>query len=227
MGALFKRNANIEKVNLLEDDTHYKHDEMSDSKFAALFVIFAAVTIVVIAGLYFAFLGYYESINESTDRLNRKIESSAEIQLEYTELADRKKNLENYITSAGKVIDVFRTYPQISFEHINIIENIIAESSAELGLNTYITELQYDNYELTVHITSDTDTDPSQKIPAMIAEKLSAYKEFSNVTYSGYTMYSADTTAMNSIIMNEIKITLNAAEFSTETETQGGKIEKS
>lgn len=60
----------------------------------------------------------------------------------------------------------------------------------------------------------------------MIAEKLTAYKEFSNVTYSGYTIYSADTTAMNSIIMNEIKITLNPAEFSTETESQGGKIEK-
>jgi len=204
----------------------HKRYEVSDSKFAALFVIAAVMTIVVIAGLYFAFLRYYESINERTDRLNKNIEASEEIQLEYKELAEREKYLENYITSAGKVIDVFRTYPQISFEHINIIENIVAESSAELGVNTYITELQYDNYELTVRINSETDTDPSQKVPAMIAEKLTAYKEFSNVTYSGYTIYSADTTAMNSIIMNEIKITLNPAEFSTETESQGGKIEK-
>ncbi len=226
VGALFKRNGNKEKVNLLENETCHKRYEMSDSKFAALFVIAAVMTIVVIAGLYFAFLRYYESINERSDRLNKKIEASEEIQLEYTELAEREKYLENYITSAGKVIDVFRTYPQISFEYINIIENIVAESSAELGLNTYITELQYENYELTVHITSETDADPSQKVPAMIAEKLSAYKEFSNVTYSGYTIYSADTTAMNSIIMNEIKITLNPAEFSTETESQGGKIEK-
>ncbi len=226
VGALFKRNGNKEKVNLLENETCHKRYEMSDSKFAALFVIAAVMTIVVIAGLYFAFLRYYESINERTDRLNKKIEASEEIQLEYTELAEREKYLENYITSAGKVIDVFRTYPQISFEYINIIENIVAESSAELGLNTYITELQYENYELTVHITSETDADPSQKVPSMIVEKLSAYKEFSNVTYSGYTIYSADTTAMNSIIMNEIKITLNPAEFSTETESQGGKIEK-
>ncbi|MGN0620590.1 MAG: pilus assembly protein PilM [Porcipelethomonas sp.] len=222
IGAMFKRNKNTEKVNLLETDSANKNAVKSDSSFTILLLGTLLGSAALIGGIWFALQMRCNSIETKTNELRAKINSAATIeqQQEYAELVKKEASINNYRNAIEKALNAFRTHPQVSSEYIDIIDTAFTEASNELGLWADVSMFSYSNYSFSISLIVGADSDPSQTLPALIVEKLSACDKFTDVSYSGYTISSAEDMGQKSV-QYEISIVLNELELPTEAETEG------
>ena len=62
----------------------------------------------------------------------------------------------------------------------------LSEAAAELNLEATILTISYDNGFLVVDIEAQANEDPSQALPSVIVDKMTAIEEFEQVHYLGY-----------------------------------------
>ncbi len=217
IGALFKRNKAVEKVNLLETDTTHKSKIKSNASYTTLLAGSLGLTALLIGGIWFGLNVKHESVMNELNSVESKIKSSEKKKKMFDTLSEQEVKINQYRNDISIAADAFKTHPSISYEYINIIETEMINAANELGLWAQITNFTYDSYTISLSIRTAADSDPSQSLPALIVEKLLLHEEFADVIYSGYSISYDET---NSKVVNyELQIPVAPIELPTEEET--------
>lgn len=217
IGALFKRNKSIEKVNLLETDTVHKSKIKSDTSYSVILTVSLGAAVAVVGGVWFGMNMKYESVSDELSNIESKISSNQDKLELFDTLSMQEEKINQYRNDISIASDAFKTHPAISQEYINIIESEMVNAANELNLWAQITNFTYDNYTVILSIRTAADSDPSQSLPALIVEKLLIHSEFADVIYNGYNISYNET---NSKVVNyEIQIPIAPIELPTEETT--------
>lgn len=189
IGALYKRDKNTEKINLLETDTIHKSSAIkSDKGFTSILVVALGLTVVIIGGIWISLDLYNKGIVHQTELVNEELEApkTSECLARYNSLIAQEEFVNRYRDAIKKAKDAFDTKPVLSKYYYDLIENAVAEASSDLGLTSKIEKLDYSNFTFTLEVVCDADADPSQTLPSVIAQKLTACEDFVDVEYTGY-----------------------------------------
>lgn len=217
IGALFKRNKSVEKVNLLETDTVHKSKVQSDTSYTVILAATLGITVAAVAGVWFGADMKYQSVNDELTSVQSKINNNQDKLELFNTLSVQEEKINQYRNGISTAADAFKTHPAISEEYFTIIESEMINAANELNLWAQINDFNYDNYTITLSIRTAADSDPSQSLPALIVEKLLTHGEFADVIYNGYNISYNDT---NSKVVNyEIQIPLSPIELPTEEAT--------
>lgn len=214
IGALFKRNKSVEKVNLLETDTVHKNKIKSDTSYSVLLVGTLGIAVAAVAGVWFGFNMKYQSVSEELTSVENKISSNQGKLDLFNTLTMQEEKINQYRNDIGAAADAFKTHPAISQEYFNIIESEMINAANELNLWAQINNFSYDSYSVTLSIRTAADSDPSQSLPALIVEKLLTHSEFADVIYNGYNISFDENNGK--VVNYEIQIPLEPIELPTE-----------
>lgn len=189
IGALYKRDKNTEKINLLETDTIHKSSAIkSDKGFTSILVVALGLTVVIIGGIWVSLDLYNKGIVHQTELVNEELGApkTSESLARYSSLIAQEEFVNRYRDAIKRAKDAFDTKPVLSKYYYDLIENAVAEASSDLGLTSKIETLDYSNFTFTLDVVCDADADPSQTLPSVIAQKLTACDDFVDVKYTGY-----------------------------------------
>lgn len=221
IGALFKRNKLIERINLLETDTDHKKKIKSDTSYSVMLTCILGIAIAVIGGIYFGLNIKYNSVKDDLNSVESKINSQDTInKMKLFETLEKQEDkINEYRNDISAAAYAFKTHPSISEEYIDIIEGEMINAANELNLWAQITEFRYENYTIILSIRTAADSDPSQSLPALIVEKLLTHREFADVIYNGYNISYNESSGK--VVNYEIQIPLEPIEIPTELNTEG------
>ncbi len=201
IGALFKRNKDTEKVNLLESGgtASIINDKIkSDSSFKGLMIGAVVASLVIMGGI----TGVCKFINAG-------IEKDIDAQVSYMEdpatIADLEKhenrtlmldNVRNYKNMAFQADNAYKSQPVLNQATVNKIDEILAEVNEELDSVAFIDNIAYSNGQWAMviaddHIDALNELEGVPKLPALLAQKLDECDEFfAGVEYLGYSVTS-------------------------------------
>ena len=188
IGAMFKRNKDTERINLLETDTVNNNRIKSNSSYTALLLASCAIVVVIMGGI----IGYLaisnNNIKKDTQRVIAEINSpkTKEKQARVVELQDMKTKVKDYENRVENAYDAYKTNPIIEKALYDKMDAKLSEAAAELNLEATILTISYDNGFLVVDIEAQANEDPSQALPSVIVDKMTAIEEFEQVHYLGY-----------------------------------------
>lgn len=221
IGALFKRNKLIERINLLETDTDHKKKIKSDTSYSLMLTCILGIAIAVIGGIYFGLNIKYNSVKDDLNSVESKINSQDTINKMnlFDTLEKQEEKINEYRNDISAAAYAFKTHPSISEVYIDIIEGEMINAANELNLWAQITEFRYENYTVILSIRTAADSDPSQSLPALIVEKLLTHSEFADVIYNGYNISYNESSGK--VVNYEIQIPLEPIEIPTESNTEG------
>ena len=200
IGAMFKRNKDTERINLLETDTVNNNKIRSDSSYLLILGLCALLS----AGLCFGGWFYLTMRNRSYEK---KIETIREKQASplCEQLNEQLKMLAAKITTTktytNGATDAYYSYvsqPKPSKEQFAELHNTIVDTIAEVlelededAKKEAITfnKLEYSNgyYAIEVFHLKEKDT-PMPTIPTKLANKLRALPDVYDVPYVGYSI---------------------------------------
>lgn len=224
IGAMFKRNKDTEKINLLETDTINNSVIKSNTSYGALLLASCAAVVVVMGGI----IGYLaisnSNIKKETQQIVNEIDSpeTKKKQVRVKELEEMKTKVKDYQTRITNAYDAYKTNPIIEKALYDKIDSKLSEAAGELNLDAKITQISYENGLLIMDIEAQADGDSSQTLPSVIVDKMTTIEEFEEILYSGYDL--ADTgdegaaEGAKEIIMT-LEIKLKAGEIAIEAPT--------
>lgn len=191
IGAMFKRNRETERINLLQTDTVNNNKIKSDKSYVGMLVGAVAVSAVLVLGTWAGLTAYNASIENDIADVNAKINSA-----ETKAKREQKKMLDNLLTqvtsyrsSVMDAYDAFQTRPYLVEKTFKTVDDTVKAASDELRLETDILNWDYVAGKVTITLKCLADEDPAQTLPALIAEKLAAQTDsFHEVKYIGYTI---------------------------------------
>ena len=191
IGALFKRNKDFEKINLLEIDTFNNNKIKSNDSYKFIFIGVLGVSLLLVGGVSLILFGKNLSLKHKIKDYNAQINDPANIAK--VELKDRlvtlKDNVNVYYTMINNAHDAFATQPTILGDVYDKIETIADQTGEQLKIkNTLIDNPQYADGIMTVEVYCDGIKEPSQKIPAQFVENLYKDGSFVKVDYEGYNV---------------------------------------
>ncbi len=191
IGALFKRNKETEKINLLETDTVNNNKIKSDRSYTALLAGVLIGSIVLVGGVWGGLTLKNNSIIEKADSYQAKIDSpETKKKLELKErLLVVKQNVDDYFVMLTNANDAFISKPTILGSVYDNVEAIIAKTGEECKIEkTRILDPMYSDGELQFDVVCDGVNEPSQKLPAKFAENLLKDPGIIGVAYNDYTL---------------------------------------
>jgi len=239
IGAMFKRNKETERINLLETDTVNNNRIKSDSSYALLLGDCALAAI----GLCFAGWLVLKLQNNSVQKEIDEYKAKQECQLtksldaQIAMLAQKQAAVNTYVDGVTDAYNAFKSRPKPQKSQYELIEKTIL-GSVQKVLGTEDEEaakkkctfqkFDYSGGIYTVELTVDREKDvPMSTLPETIISDLRSKSEIQNVNYTGYRYDEADKTAEDaddeaddegnegeentkkSIIKMELSITMN------------------
>jgi type IV pilus assembly protein PilM len=239
IGAMFKRNKETERINLLETDTVNNNRIKSDSSYALLLGVCALAAI----GLCFAGWLVLKLQNNSVQKEIDEYKAKQECQLtksldaQIAMLAQKQAAVNTYVDGVTDAYNAFKSRPKPQKSQYELIEKTIL-GSVQKVLETEDEEaakkkctfqkFDYSGGIYTVELTVDREKDvPMSTLPETIISDLRSKSEIQNVNYTGYRYDEADKTAEDaddeaddegnegeentkkSIIKMELSITMN------------------
>jgi len=199
IGAMFKRNKETERINLLETDTVNNNKIRSDSSYAVLLLAAALGT----AALCFAGWLVLAIQNGSVEDKIKVIEEKQASQLaqdldaQLNMLNDRQTAVNTYLEGVKDAYNAYVSRPKPIGAHLDEIDQTINDTVGEVFGDDAAFEngiVTYDKFEFTDGIYSITlklDKEPGSEaplptLPAKIAEALRALDDVQDVAYTGY-----------------------------------------
>ncbi|MGN0607552.1 MAG: type IV pilus biogenesis protein PilM [Oscillospiraceae bacterium] len=203
IGALFKRNKDTEKVNLLESGgtASIINDKIkSDSSFKVIMIGTLVASIVIMGGITAVVKG-----------INAGIKSDIKAQEEYMSdpqtIADLEKydnrnlmleNVRNYKSMAYQADNAYKSKAVLNKEAIDKIDSILAAVNEELDSAAFIDNISYKDGDFAMVIADDhaddlNELDGVPKLPALFAQKLAEDGYFAGVLYEGYQVSEEST----------------------------------
>ena len=200
IGAMFKRNKDTERINLLETDTVNNNKIRSDSSYFALLGICALVS----AGICFAgwmFLTIQNNmVKKDIDNYNAMIDSqlAKDLDAQNAMLTQRQTAVTTYTEGVKDAFRAFESRPKPTSaqykELDDTINKVVQESlgaeDEEAAKEMYeITKFDYSAGVYTMELNVDRDKDiPMPKTPEKIIEALRALSDVQSVNYDGYSL---------------------------------------
>lgn len=200
IGAMFKRNKESEKINLLETDlgTVVKNKIKNDSSGNLVLAIAVFGSVLIAGGVWAVQAARAKSISNDIEEVREFNESKdTQDQLKHQEkLLLLRDQVEAYNTRIVNAHDAYFSQPVINGDKINSLKTLAEELSAEEKYDIkggWIKWAGYENGVLNFNITCDATDDFVQKFPAEYVDKIfdlgeGADKYFGGITYSSYTV---------------------------------------
>lgn len=197
IGAMFKRNKETEKVNLLETDSVNNNKIKSDGTYK-YFLLGTTVACAAVIGIVWGILtGVNSGIQHDIDDLQSKInspETAQQIAL-FDSLTNMKTEVETYLTSVTNLKDAFDSKPVVLGDKYDVFQEAIDKTVSELPTKVdkaRIVNPQYTDGRISFDVECSSIDEPTQKLPAQFAENLlkTDYGKdyFVDVTYSNYSI---------------------------------------
>lgn len=204
IGAMFKRNKDTERINLLETDTVNNNKIRSDSSYFALLGICALVS----AGICFAGWMFLTIQNNMVKKDIETYEAKLSCQLtkdldaQNAMLTQRQTAVTTYTEGVKDAFRAFESRPKPTSAHFTeldqainkvVQENLGAEDEEAAKKMYEITKLDYSGGVYSMELTVDRDKDiPMPKTPELIIEALRALNDVQTVNYEGYSFTESD-----------------------------------
>lgn len=196
IGAMFKRNKETEKINLLETDTVNNNRIKSDGTYKYLLLGVTAACAAAVGIVWGVLTGINGGIQSDIDDLQAKInspETAAQLKL-FDNLTTMETEVEAYLTSITNLSDAFDSQPVILGDKYDILDEIVkkvAESLEPKVEKARVVNPQYEGNGMISFSVQCTGVDsPTQKLPADFVKSLLENEKgyFVDVDYSNYSV---------------------------------------
>ena len=201
IGAMFKRNKETERINLLETDTVNNNRIRSDSSYAMILILTIVISIAICAVVWLVLTIKNAAIVNSIDTIKAKQECqlTKDLNDQIAMLNEKQQTVNTYVDGVNGAYQAFLSRPYPVREKYELIENTIHESvksvfGEEVGENPTadhsefytIDNITYANGVYTFGLTAKGENLPLKTLPSKIISDLRAKDEIYYVNYNGY-----------------------------------------
>lgn len=193
IGAMFKRNRETEKINLLETESAavMKSKIKSESGGLTVMACVCVLAALVVGGIWAGLAIKDNGIKNDIESYQEKIDdpaNKADVEL-FGELNDMLLKVTNYNIMINNAHDAFYSKPVILGDKYTEIEELVASTAEEVDVvEAKIKNPQYAEGKFTFEVECDAVSDPSQKLPAKFVENLLKVDFVTSVGYSNYVV---------------------------------------
>ena len=196
IGAMFKRNREIEKINLLDADIGTAVKQKMRSESSGNIIMLAALigSIVISGGLFMGFFIKNKSVENKIEDCEEFINSEGTKGKlrQFDHLTELKKTVVAYYTKVNNANDAYLSQPVITGEMYDKVEKILEDTCKKYDIKEFkIVSPQYANGKLTFSVECDGKEDQfAQKLPSDYTENLlkDEDKMFRAANYGGYNV---------------------------------------
>lgn len=193
IGAMFKRNKDIEKINLLETDlgTAVKNKMKDDSAGNILIGLGLLVPLVIVGGIWGVQSIKNKSIEKKIVKCDEFINSTdTNNKLNHVDyLEGLKKRVQAYHNKLSNASDAFKSQPLFTADLYDKIEEILGASCDEYEIKEFKIETpSYNDGVITFSVSCDATESMAQELPATFIRNLVDDKDgnFVTASYGGY-----------------------------------------
>lgn len=203
IGAMFKRNKDTEKINLLDTDlgSAIKRASSSAGRSDSAGTIPMIALILGSAVLLGGVWGVMSLINLRITSEIKDIREYIDDPQTQKQLAHREKllgiqsSVDSYHTRMVNAHDAFFSQPVVNGEKYDTIQLVLDKTADELGIkNALISTPTYSGGAFNFNVTADGSADMAQKLPSMFIDNLldEDYSDnkgyYANASYTGYSL---------------------------------------
>ena len=204
VGAMFKRNKETERINLLETDTVNNNRIRSDSQYVMLLLGAVAASVVICAGVW----SVLAIKNKSVEKQKKVIEDKKACQLtqdlkDQLDMLDEKQTAVNtYLDGVTSAYNAYVSRPSPVSKHYEeiqgAIEKTIIDTLEDVDEDNVKDHYVIDSFDYAtgiykVHLIALCEPDlPLPELPTKIVRALRDLKDVKDVPYSGYDYASVD-----------------------------------
>lgn len=193
IGAIYRRNKDLEHINLLEATSAKESKGMNGYLLALAGACVGAV--VLVGAITFGLSVVDTSIKGQVSDIQSKI-NAPDLQNKLSVVSERESMLsgfQSYIANAGSTSELFNYMPKIQSYVVDKVKEPIEAVKDEYGIDMDIQSISLGGYSVTVNFMGQSKGDPTP-IPSAYVEKLTnevktKYGDpyFQNITYTGFT----------------------------------------
>lgn len=212
IGALFKRDKDKERVNLLETDTVNNNRVKSDSSYTKMLLLSLIGTAALMTVITLVLVFKNQSLQSQIDEINEKQNSplKADLEAQVADLEQKRSDITAYLDGVNDALLAYKTRPYPTSETYTKIEDTIhdtvteafaeeisadsavnGKSRAEADFSDYyvIGTMDYNSGTYSIALTMKAKEDePFQTLPATLIENIRNMPEVEDVAYSGYSL---------------------------------------
>lgn len=206
IGAMFKRNKDTEKINLLETELSAVMKKagsagkvQDENAGLGLMLGIIAGAAVVVGGIWGVMALSNNSLENQMEEINTYLESEeVKSQLEHRlKLLDIRETVYAYNTKVVNAYDAFYSQPVINGDKYETIQAVLDKTAEDLELDVdecFISLPSYGGGTFTFNVTASGSGDYVQKLPSMFIDNLLDPKfnenkgYYENASYSGYSV---------------------------------------
>lgn len=198
IGAMFKRDKDKEKINLLEGDfsSAVRSKGGNDNAGNVFMLVAVAVAAVLVVGIWGVLTAKDNGIQDDIQVCQDYIDSPETAKkIEYlTRLEEMQTKVEAYNTSMINAHDAFYSQPVINGEKYDLIETLLADTASELGVEkAKLIDPEYNDGILSFSVECSINGGAYQELPAELVDKMLEDSTFEGVSYSGYRIVEVNT----------------------------------
>lgn len=192
IGAMFKRDKEKEKLNLLDSDfSSAVRNKGGNENAGNIFMLVAvAVSAVLVGGIWGGLTikdnGIQDDIQVCQDFIDSPQTAS---KINYlTRLEGIKEKVDAYNVSMTNAHDAFYSQPVINGDKYDLIESILTDTATELDVTgiKILSPYEYTDGVLSFTVQYDEAPYAYQELPALFVSRILEEEDFENVSYGGY-----------------------------------------
>ena len=225
IGAMFKRNKESEKINLLETELGAaikRAGSTSINETAGSVIMLSCIlgSAIIVGGIWGVMGLYNHGIKSDINEIREYIDSpETQKQLQHREkLLGIQEKVNAYSTKIVNAHDAFYSQPVIDGDKYEAYIKSLEKTASDLGLSEVeITTPTYSGGKMTFSVTAEGSKEMVQKLPSLYIDNL-LDKDFAenggyymNATYTGYTLNGGTTNEDGSESKEEVTFSVEAA----------------
>lgn len=204
IGAMFKRNKETERINLLETDTVNNNKIRSDSSYFVLLGASTLAALGLVLGGWLILKLNINSVQKDIDLINEKKASAYATKLDeqLAMLTEKQTAVNTYVDGVSDAYNAFISRPKPVSDQYTKIENAIRKiamdslgaDEEDLADKLEITKMDFANGVYSVELKMDReDESPLLTMPTKLIEELRGLDIVQDVKYEGYTIEKEQT----------------------------------
>jgi type IV pilus assembly protein PilM len=204
IGAMFKRNKDTERINLLETDTINNNKIKSDSSYFMLLGICAAASIAICAGAWLFLTLKNNNVEDEIELIHEKSQSAyaQSLDQQLTDLESKQNAVNTYRDGVNDAYLAYTSRPKPTSAQYEEIEKTIKdtvskilkvendESGEKLRKVYELEKLNYADGTYTVELNTAIEEDVP--VPTLPTELVKAMRNLSDVSAVPFTGYSVE-----------------------------------
>jgi type IV pilus assembly protein PilM len=192
IGAMFKRNREIEKINLLETDlgTAVRNKIRSDSSGNVAMIAALIGSVVIAGGAYAGVVIRDNMIKSDIEKCEEFINSPKTNQqlAHHQRLLTMRDTVNAYYTKVNNANDAYLSQPVIDGAAYEQLDKTLEETCKDEKIENFeVREAKYTDGTISFNVVCDANKDEySQKLPSKYVEKILSDPKFCASSYGGY-----------------------------------------